>query len=91
MNKKELIKAMSAKTGYTQKDVAETIDAMITVIGETLKAGEDVNIVGFGKFVSKVVPAHQARNPKDGTMVDVPERTQIKFKPSTVLKDIVNL
>lgn len=90
MNKKELIKAISAKTGYTQKDVTESIEAMIAVIGETLKAGEDVNIVGFGKFVSKVVPAHQARNPKTNTMVDVPERTQVKFKPSTVLKESIN-
>lgn len=90
MNKKEFIKAVSVKTGYTQKDVTETIDAMITVISETLKAGDDINIVGFGKFVSKVVPAHEARNPKTGETTMCVEKRQVKFKPSTVLKDSIN-
>ena len=51
MNKKELVRMVSAKVGYTQKDVLLVVDAMFNEIEESLKEGKDVNLVGFGKFV----------------------------------------
>lgn len=90
MNKKEFIKAISGKTGFTQKDVDAVISAMIEVIGEAVKAHKDVNVVGFGKFVSKVSPARERRNPQTGAVVMCEEKNTIKFRPSSVLKEAIN-
>lgn len=89
MNKKELIKAISGKTGFTQKDVETVVSSMVDVIAESVKNGDDVNIVGFGKFIAKKVEERQARNPKTGETVVAPAHTAIKFKPSSTLKEAI--
>ena len=90
MNKKELIKAISGKTGFTQKDVETVVSSMVDVIAESVKNGDDVNIVGFGKFVAKKVEASVKRNPKTGESVSVAPHMAIKFRPSTILKENIN-
>lgn len=90
MNKKELIKAISGKTGFTQKDVETVVSSMVDVIAESVKNGDDVNIVGFGKFIAKKVEASVKRNPKTGESVSVASHMAIKFRPSTILKENIN-
>lgn len=86
MNKKELVRMVSAKVGYTQKDVLLVIDAMFNEIEESLKEGKDVNLVGFGKFVTTEREARTSRNPKTGETVEVGSKKFVKFKPSQNLK-----
>lgn len=57
MNKGEFIKAMAEKAGFTNKDAATAYDAFVATITETLKAGDKVQLVGFGSFEVKDVPA----------------------------------
>ena len=57
MNKGELIKAIAEKAGFTNKDAAIAYDAFIATVTEALKAGEKVNLVGFGSFEVKDVAA----------------------------------
>ena len=42
MHKKDLIEAVAKKTGKTQKDVKETLDAILETITETMKKGDKV-------------------------------------------------
>ena len=64
MNKGELIKAIADKAGFTQKDAAVAYDAVIASITEALKAGEKVQLVGFGTIEVKDVPAKTGINPQ---------------------------
>ena len=63
MNKGELIKAIADKAGFTQKDAATAYDAFIATVTEALKAGEKVQLVGFGTFEVKERAARSGRNP----------------------------
>jgi hypothetical protein len=40
MHKKELIEAVAKRTGKSQKDVKETLEAILSTINETMKKGE---------------------------------------------------
>jgi DNA-binding protein HU-beta len=72
MNKGELIKAIADKAGFTQKDAAAAYDAFIEVVTETLKAGEKVQLVGFGTIEVKDVAAKTGINPQTKAPVEIP-------------------
>ena len=63
MNKTELIKAIAAKAGISQKDAAASVDAFIDVIADALKAGDKVAIANFASFELKAKAARQGFNP----------------------------
>ena len=50
MNKSELVEKTAEEAGSTQAEAARHLEAMIEVVTETLKAGDEVRITGFGKF-----------------------------------------
>ena len=89
MNKKMMIKAIAEKTGYTQKDVAVVVDAMIETVTEVMVAGEDVKVSGLGKFSVSERAAREGRNPQTGEAIEIPATKSIKFKASSTLKNAV--
>ena len=50
MNKTELIAAMAETSGLSKKDCETALAAFITTTENTLKAGNKVQLVGFGSF-----------------------------------------
>jgi DNA-binding protein HU-beta len=72
MNKGELIKAIADKAGFTQKDAAAAYDALIEAVTEALKAGEKVQLVGFGTIEVKDVAAKTGINPQTKAPVEIP-------------------
>jgi integration host factor subunit alpha len=76
--------------GLTQKDANAVVDSIIDTMRDTLAKGEEVKISGFGKFVVKAKNARVGRNPQTGEPVHISARRVLKFKPSDVLKSILN-
>lgn len=89
MNVKALVKEISTKVGFTQKDVQTVIDATLDVIKDTVTK-EEVSLVGFGKFIAPERAARTMRNPLTGAEVQVPAKKSVKFKPAKNFKDSVN-
>ena len=89
MTKKEMIRRVSEKTGFTQKDVLVVVDSVFDTITNTV-VGEDVAITGFGKFITTERAARTMRNPSTGADITVPAKKSIRFKPAKSLKDSVN-
>lgn len=90
MNKKDLISVVTEKTGKTKKDVDTILGVIFDEIGNALINGDDVSITGFGKFTVGTRSAREGRNPKDGSVIMIPESKNVKFKVSSVLKSIIN-
>ncbi len=90
MNKNDLVKAIAEKTELTQKDVAAVVDEFIAVTTKALKAGQEVAIAGFGKFVTRQRAARQSINPRTKEIVKVPACVAPAFKAGKALKDAVN-
>ena len=89
MNKGDLIKAIATKAGFSQKDAAAAYDAFIASVTEALKAGDKVQLVGFGTFERKDRPARVARNPRTGAEVKIAASKAPAFKAGKALKDKV--
>lgn len=89
MNKKELIKAVAAKTGFSQKDITEVVDVIFGTITDTLADGNEVNITGFGKFLVQERAAREGVNPRTGEALHIEASKAPKFKAGKALKDAV--
>ena len=90
MNKTELIKAIATKAELSNKDAATALDATIAAITEALKAGENVQLIGFGTFEVRTRAARQGRNPATGETIQIGESKVPAFKPGKALKDAID-
>lgn len=90
MVKKELIDRLSERSGLYKKDTEILLDALEEVITDAMVNGEIIPIMNVGKFMTKIVPEREARNPKTGEKVIVPAHRTMKFKQSNVMKDILS-
>ena len=90
MNKQELISAVAQRTGAARGDVSRMIETALDLIGETLRKGDEVRLVGFGAFsVTRRKPS-AGRNPRTGEPLSIKATSQPKFRPGKVLKELVN-
>ncbi|NLL39294.1 MAG: HU family DNA-binding protein [Clostridiales bacterium] len=89
MNKAELISATAEKTGLSKKDTEKTVNAILETITETLKAGEKVQVVGFGVFDVKYRQARIGHNPRTKEQIKIPATRAPQFKPGKALKEAV--
>lgn len=85
MNRKDLIQAVVAESDMPSKDVEKVLNSIIGCIGENLKKGESVVLIGFGTFAVKERAARTGINPTTKQQIAIPAKKVIKFKPGKAL------
>ncbi len=90
MVKDDIVDIVYKKVGFTHSQAVAAVEHMFDAIKERLITGEDVNIVGFGKFCLIDKKERMGRNPKTGQEFKITARRVLTFKPSMNLKEIVN-
>ena len=88
-NKAELVDRVDKKTQLTKKDVSATVEALFETIQEALKAGEKVQVIGFGNFEVRERAARKGRNPQTGKEIKIKASKVPAFKAGKALKDAV--
>ena len=88
-NKAELVDRVAKKTQLTKKDVSATVEALFETIQEALKAGEKVQVIGFGNFEVRERGARKGRNPQTGKEIKIKASKVPAFKAGKALKDAV--
>ena len=63
MNKTELIAVVAEKAEISKKDSEKALKAFVDVVAEQLKAGDKVQLVGFGTFEVSERAAREGRKP----------------------------
>ena len=90
MNKTEFIAAVAEKAEISKKDSEKALKAFVDVVAEQLKAGDKVQLVGFGTFEVSERAAREGRNPQTGETMTIEASKSPKFKAGKALKDMVN-
>lgn len=90
MTKAELVSAIADRAGLNKAQAKEALDAFIASVSTSLKAGDEVRLVGFGSFVPVKRAAGIARNPKTGEKVKRPASQTCRFKVGDSLKNVLN-
>jgi len=95
MNKNEFIAAVSENgnlenLGLSKAAISAVIDAALETIGEALKKGDEVRLVGFGNFYVAKRAASEGRNPRTGEKIEIKASKNPKFRAGKLLKEQVN-
>ncbi|KOS29584.1 DNA-binding protein [Bacillus anthracis] len=89
MNKTELIKNVAQKTDISKKEATKAVQTVVESITKTLKQGEKVQLIGFGKFEVRERAARKGRNPQTGEEMQIAATKVPAFKPGKELKEAV--
>jgi len=89
MEKIQLKKYVMKQTGVTNSEAAIILNVIFDGIVQGMVQDGKSTITNFGTFKTKKVKGRNARNPRTGETVYVPDRTVIRFKPAKKLKDFV--
>ncbi|HGJ5890458.1 MAG TPA: HU family DNA-binding protein [Arsenophonus apicola] len=89
MNKTELISKVAEKSGLSKKDAEKAVNAFIEAVTESLKSGNDVQLIGFGSFQVKQRAARDGKNPKTGKPLKIAAANVPSFKAGQRLKEAV--
>ena len=81
MTKLELIKEICKRTGVDNTSVTNTIEAMMSVMKDTMSKGECIYLRGFGSFILKHRAQKTARNISKNQTIIVPAHDLPAFKP----------
>ena len=90
MTKADLIDEVSRLAELTRKDSEVIVETIFDSVVRSLRAGDKIEIRGFGSFRTRQRKPRVGRNPKTGERVEVPAKKIPFFKPSKELKDLVN-
>ena len=90
MTKADLIEEVAKIADITRKDSEVVVETIFEGIVRSLRAGDKIEIRGFGSFRTRQRKPRVGRNPKTGDKVEVPAKKIPFFKPSKELKDVVN-
>ena len=90
MNKTELVAAVAEQAGLSKKDAEAAVKAFTDVVAEALKAGDKIQLVGFGTFEVSERAAREGRNPRTGETMTIEASKTPKFKAGKALKELVN-
>jgi DNA-binding protein HU-beta len=90
LNKTTFIDAIAAKTGESKAAVGRILDGFIGVTTETLAAGNDINIIGFGSFKTTSRAGRTGRNPKTGDAIEIAASKGVRFATGAGLKAAMN-
>lgn len=90
MTKADIVDKVALGTGLTKLETEAIIEGFFKTVIDALREGKGIEIRGFGTYKVKKKRARQARNPKTGEQVFVPEHFVPTFKFSREFKELVD-
>lgn len=91
MTKAEIIDCVYENVGgFSKKESAEIVEAVFDTMKEVLADGKKIKLSGFGNFVVRAKKERMGRNPQTGSPIPISARRVLTFKPSQVLKGVLN-
>ena len=90
LTKAKLAALLHQRVGVTKKEASDLVDEVFGLMRDQLSSGDKVKISGFGNFVVRHKNARKGRNPQTGQEILLDARKVLTFKPSLVLKNVLN-
>jgi DNA-binding protein HU-beta len=82
-----LIEKIADEANASKSDAQKFFDAFTEVVQSELKAGNQIQITGFGKFYVQERDARQGINPQTKQRINIPASKVPKFTAGNALKD----
>ncbi|MDO6427765.1 MULTISPECIES: integration host factor subunit alpha [Thalassotalea] len=89
LTKAEVAEHLFEKVGLSKRDAKDIVEIFFEEIRETLEAGQQVKLSGFGNFDLREKSERPGRNPKTGEDIPISARRVVTFRPGQKLKSRV--
>jgi integration host factor subunit alpha len=90
LTRADLSEAVHKQVGLSRAESADLVKAILDSMTDTLVTGETVKLSSFGTFMVRSKTGRIGRNPKTGEEVPITPRRVLVFRPSQVMKNIIN-
>ena len=90
MTQAELIDALAEQADLSRATAGKALAALIGVVTEALKQGDEVRIAGFGTFGVAERGERRGRNPQTGETITIAASRGAKFTAAKAVKDALN-
>ena len=87
LTKAQLAEMLFEQIGLNKRESKDMVDAFFDLIAQSLIAGEDVKLSGFGNFQIRTKAARPGRNPRTGEAIPIEARRVVTFHASSKLKE----
>ena len=85
-----LSEAVYQEVGLSRHESSQLVAAVLEQICVRLEQGESVKLSSFGSFLVRDKGGRVGRNPKTGEEVRIEPRRVLVFRPSNILKEMIN-
>ena len=90
LTRADLSEAVFKAVGLSRNESAQMVEDILEEICSALSRGDTVKLSSFGTFSVRQKSQRMGRNPKTGTEVPIAPRRVLVFRPSHVLKAMIN-
>ncbi len=90
LTRADLAEALVEKVGLPRNESQDMVEIILKEISDSLAKGEQVKLSSFGSFGIRSKGERIGRNPKTGQEVPITPRRVLVFKPSNIMKDMIN-
>ena len=90
VTKADIVEKVYQKIGFSKKEASELVEMCFHQLKNTLCDGKKVKISGFGNFIVRDKKSRIGRNPQTGDQITISARRVLTFRPSQVLKAVLN-
>ncbi|MBL4787871.1 MAG: integration host factor subunit alpha [Kordiimonadaceae bacterium] len=90
LTRADLTESVYEEVGLSRNESGDLVESILDEISNCLVSGENVKISSFGSFLVRQKNGRMGRNPKTGEEVPIDPRRVLVFRPSQVMKDLIN-
>mgnify|MGYP000919707688 CR=1 FL=1 len=90
LTRADLSEAVHRQIGLSRSESADLVKSILDLMSDTLVTGESVKLSSFGTFMVRSKNGRVGRNPKTGEEVPITPRRVLVFRPSQVMKNVIN-
>lgn len=90
LTRADLSEAVHRQIGLSRSESADLVKSVLDLISDTLVEGQSVKLSSFGTFMVRSKNGRVGRNPKTGEEVPITPRRVLVFRPSQVMKNVIN-
>lgn len=90
LTRADLSEAVHKQIGLSRNESADLVKSVLDLMSDTLVSGSSVKLSSFGTFMVRSKNGRIGRNPKTGEEVPITPRRVLVFRPSQVMKNVIN-
>jgi integration host factor subunit alpha len=90
LTRADLAEMLHREVGLSRSESAEMVNNILELISAAAVDGQSIKLSSFGTFLVRSKRQRIGRNPKTGVEVPITPRRVMVFRPSQIMKNIVN-